>query len=158
MHEQLEKTIKSNLQITINRLHAKRDLVSNSTTPSITFLLVLLYQETKNRFAKYSNQLNEIKHRLQSDIYGHDYVRTREHTASTHRSTIAASTSLAAIPHRHHHQSESTSSILTSSSNILSSGQSSRRQTINSNSPIVSQPADDELASYINQTTESTRF
>ncbi len=28
MHEQLEKTIKANLQTTINRLHEQRDLVS----------------------------------------------------------------------------------------------------------------------------------
>jgi len=46
----------------------------------------------------------------------------------------------------------------TSPSNPITSNQPPRRQTINSNTPLISQPADDELMAYINQTTESTRF
>ncbi len=41
---------------------------------------------------------------------------------------------------------------------ISSSNQSQRRQTINSNSPVISQQNDEDLMSYINQATESTRF
>jgi len=80
-------------------------------------------------------------------------------SSTPHRSTITSSASLSAIaPHHQMPMTSSTFTPITSPSNVITSNQSFRRQTINSNSPIISQPNDEDLMPYINQTTESTRL
>ena len=152
MHEQLEKTIRTNLQTARNRLHEQKDLVINRYF--ILEINVFSFQETKSRFSKYSNQLNEIKLRLQNNMYGSDHNRSRESSSLiSHRSIIPTSASLSALSHQHQ--------IPTTSSNDIISTQSSRRQTIDTHSIIIDRLDDDvedDLMCYINQTTETTRF
>ncbi|CAF1016252.1 unnamed protein product [Rotaria sp. Silwood1] len=143
MHEKLEKKVQLNLQNTLHRLHEKKDL------------------ETKNRFATYSNQLNEIKFRLQRDICNTEYLVLNDDKTSPKlfRPTITSSASLSAISD--HHQIPMTSStftILTSPSNVMTSNQSNRRQTIDNTNIRTNRPNHEELMCYINQTTESTRL
>ncbi|CAF3653024.1 unnamed protein product [Rotaria sordida] len=142
MHEKLEKEIQLNLQTTLRRLQEEKDL------------------ETKNRFATYSNQLNEIRFRLQRDIYGTEYYGVRDNaTQKLYRSIITSSASLSAISD--HHQMPITSSTFTTSkppSNVTISNQPSRRQTVDNMRIITSRPDPEELVCYINETTESTRL
>ncbi|CAF1249552.1 unnamed protein product [Rotaria sordida] len=60
IHEQLEKTIRMSLQTTLNQVYKEKDL------------------DAKNRFAKYSNQLNDVKTRLQRETYGNTHPGSRE--------------------------------------------------------------------------------
>ncbi|CAF4178785.1 unnamed protein product [Rotaria sp. Silwood2] len=142
MHEKLEKKIQLNLQKTLHQLHEEKDL------------------ETKNRFATYSNQLNEIKFRLQRDMYDTERIVVRDNASpKLYRPTMTSSASLSAISD--HHQIPITSSTFTplaSPSNVVASNQSSRRQTINTTNMRTNGPDHEELMSYINQTTESTRL
>ncbi|CAF1615080.1 unnamed protein product [Rotaria sordida] len=62
IHEQLEKTIRMSLQTTLNQVYKEKDL------------------DAKNRFAKYSNQLNDVKTRLQREIYGNTHPGSRENS------------------------------------------------------------------------------
>lgn len=108
--------------------------------------------------------LNEIKHRLQCDIYGTETIggmRERFPSTPLHRVTIPISTSLSSIA-SHPATNSSSSSFHTSSSPLHShhSNQANRRQTIDIHSPLISQPddADDQLVLYLDDTIESTRL
>ncbi|CAM4854342.1 unnamed protein product [Rotaria socialis] len=137
MHEKVEKKIRTNLQKALHKLHEKKDF------------------ETKNRFTFYSNQLNDVKFRLQRDIYGAEYHGARDDSVTiSYRSTITTSASLSAISD--HHQMPATSSdFITASS---PSNQLPRRQTINNPNAMISQLGHDEFMHYLNQTTESTQL
>ncbi|CAF0980766.1 unnamed protein product [Adineta steineri] len=146
MHEQLEATIQTNLQTAIKRLQKEKDL------------------ETKNRFTKYSNQLNEIKLRLQRDMYGNDCHAPRDNSSSTtpYRSTIITSASLSAISH---HQNPPTSSAYlpltssVSSTNFTETDLSSKRPIVDNNYTTITDQLDDEdLMDDLNDTTETTRL
>ena len=94
-----------------------------------------------------------MKHRLQRDIYGNEILGTREHCSINplHRSTISASSSLSAIPPNPSYTSASPS-------HILHSNQTNRRQTIDIHSPVLTQPDEDQLTLYLDDTIESTRL
>ena len=106
--------------------------------------------------------LNEIKHRLQSDIYGNETLGLREHfpTVPLHRSTIPISSSLSAIA-SHPAVNSSSSTFNTSSSPShphYHSNQANRRQTIDIHSPLLNQSDDDQLVLYLDDSIESTRL
>jgi hypothetical protein len=103
-------------------------------------------------------QLNEIKVRLQADIYGDDSTNgAREHSLPlAYRSTISNSTSLTGISHPTNFIN------LTPASDLLCGSPtrpSSRRQTIDSTH--IADPSteeEDDFLSFVNPATESTRF
>jgi hypothetical protein len=85
-------------------------------------------------------------------MHGNEHTPPREKSSSplSYHPTIITSASFSAISH--HNQ------ISTHSSNLITSNQTSRRQTIDSNSSIINPAVDEDLMCYLNQSTESTRF
>lgn len=104
----------------------------------------------------YSNQLNEIKFRLQRDIYGVGYKGVRHDSFPT----ITTNTSLSSMPYPHKPIiNDSSSSItVTSPSNSGTANSSVRRDTINSGDITIGSPDIKGLICYFNQTTESTQL
>ena len=60
MREQLEKTIRTNLQTTINHLHEQKDLVSNriSLNEEGCFFLLFLFFNRKRKIVLLNIQIN----------------------------------------------------------------------------------------------------
>ncbi|UJR30175.1 hypothetical protein I4U23_017715 [Adineta vaga] len=144
MHEKLETTIQTNLQTSLKYLHQNKDL------------------ETKNRFSKYSDQLNEIKVRLQREIHGYDFHNLRETSSSPYRSTIITSASLSILSQHENPINSPTfiPSLPTSSSseNFLPTKQSSSDEPIDKNSIKHNQFDTEDFMNSLNLTTESTRL
>ncbi|CAF1212762.1 unnamed protein product [Adineta ricciae] len=142
MHEQLEASIQTNLQNSLKRLHKDKDL------------------ETKNRFSKYSNQLNEIKARLQGEIHGYNSHHPRDSSSSNspYRSAITTSASLSAISHEIPANPSIFLPVLPTSSSSSNLIIANSFDSLDSNSTKHNQYDNEGFMNNVNETTESTRL